>query len=87
MTGFSIDTRTLRPGDLFFAIRGDRFDGHAYVADALRGGAAGAVVSDAALSRRDRACGAPLIVRRDTIAALQQLASHVRRDRARPWWR
>ena len=34
--GYSIDTRTLRPGELFFAIKGERLDGHDYVEAALR---------------------------------------------------
>ncbi len=38
-TGYSIDTRTLIPGDLFFAIRGERFDAHDFVAQALGKGA------------------------------------------------
>ena len=42
--GYSIDSRTIRPGDLFFAIRGLRNDGHVYVQDALRLGAVAAVV-------------------------------------------
>lgn len=42
--GVSIDTRTLRPGDLFVALVGDGRDGHAFVADALAKGAAGAMV-------------------------------------------
>lgn len=42
--GVSIDSRTLAPGNLFFAIRGAHRDGHAFVADAVRRGAAGAVV-------------------------------------------
>lgn len=42
--GISIDSRTLQPGDAFFAIKGDRLDGHEYVAKALAGGAALAVV-------------------------------------------
>ena len=37
-TGVSIDSRTLAPGDLFFAIRGPRFDGHTFVPDAFRAG-------------------------------------------------
>ena len=45
LTGVSIDTRTLAPGDLFFAIRGARHDGHAFVRDAFGAGAAGAVVA------------------------------------------
>ena len=43
-TGVSIDTRTLARGDLFIALRGERGDGHAHVADALARGAAGAMV-------------------------------------------
>ncbi|WP_457104941.1 UDP-N-acetylmuramoylalanyl-D-glutamyl-2,6-diaminopimelate--D-alanyl-D-alanine ligase [Methylobacterium sp. P5_C11] len=42
--GASIDTRTLQPGDLFFAIRGDTRDGHDFVPDALKRGAGAAVV-------------------------------------------
>lgn len=45
-TGASIDTRTLEPGDLYFAIRGDVHDGHDFVAAALEKGAAAAVVSE-----------------------------------------
>lgn len=78
ITGFSIDTRTIQAGDLFFAIRGDRFDGHAFVADALRAGAAGAVVSGRQLAS-EVADDHPLIVVTDTIAALQALGHHIRR--------
>ncbi|MDQ0315310.1 UDP-N-acetylmuramoyl-L-alanyl-D-glutamate--2,6-diaminopimelate ligase [Amorphus orientalis] len=45
VTGISIDTRTLAPGDAFFAIKGDRFDGHAFVSAAYEAGASVAVVS------------------------------------------
>ncbi len=44
-TGYSIDSRTLKPGDLFFAVRGERVDGHDFVEAALANGAVGAVVS------------------------------------------
>ena len=44
-TGMSIDTRTLQPGDLFVALQGEGRDGHAFVAEALAKGAAGALVS------------------------------------------
>jgi len=47
ITGASIDTRTIEPGDLFFAIRGEARDGHDFVADALRRGAGAAVISEA----------------------------------------
>ena len=77
--GFSIDTRTLKPGDLFFAIPGERFDGHAFVSSAAAAGAAGSLVS------RPQAIvppaeGASLIVVSDTVAALQALATYVRRE-------
>ncbi len=45
VTGVSIDSRTVVPGDLFFAVRGARHDGHAFLAGAFRAGAAGAVVA------------------------------------------
>lgn len=85
-TGYSIDSRTLQPGDLFFAIRGERFDGHDFVAAAFEKGAVAAVVSDPTLFRQKQAeqgwgtQGArPLLVVEDTLAALQRLASNVRR--------
>ena len=45
--GYSIDSRSLAPGQLFFAIRGPRFDGHQFVGQALDRGAAGVVVDEA----------------------------------------
>jgi UDP-N-acetylmuramoyl-tripeptide--D-alanyl-D-alanine ligase len=67
-TGVSIDSRTLRPGDLFVALVGER-DGHAHVADALARGAAGAMVH-----RRDGMPeGAPLLVVGDTLQGLTAL--------------
>jgi len=45
VTGISIDTRTLAPGDLYVAIRGDRLDGHDYVAAAFEAGASAALVA------------------------------------------
>ncbi len=66
--GVSIDSRTLRPGDLFVALVGDR-DGHAHVADALARGAAGAMVH-----RRDgMPDSAPLLVVDDTLHGLTAL--------------
>jgi UDP-N-acetylmuramoyl-tripeptide--D-alanyl-D-alanine ligase len=75
IVGFSIDTRSLRPGDLFIAIQGDRFDGHAFVADALGRGACGALVSDATVLGL-----APVaVVVNDTVRALQELGRYIRR--------
>ena len=74
--GFSIDSRSLSPGDLFVAIRGDRFDGHVFVADALGRGACGAIVSDAAALGSSPGAG---ILVDDTVRALQALGRHIRR--------
>lgn len=79
-TGYSIDTRTLAPGDLFFAIRGERFDAHEFVADAVHAGACAAVISR---SKREEmpedAKTQPLLLVDDPLIALQSLASAVRR--------
>lgn len=65
------DSRTLKPGDLFVALAGERFDGHDYVAQAIERGAAGALVSDA----RASSLQGNLIVVDDTLAALGRLAA------------
>jgi len=41
---YSTDTRTIRPGEIYVAIKGDRFDGHAFTADAVAKGASGLIV-------------------------------------------
>lgn len=78
-TGYSIDTRTLRPGDLFFAIVGPHHDGHRFVAEAVARGATGVVISDATAAG-PFASSVPAIVVGDTLRALQDLAAHVRRS-------
>jgi UDP-N-acetylmuramoyl-tripeptide--D-alanyl-D-alanine ligase len=83
-TSYSIDTRALAAGALFFALRGPNFDGHSFVAQALQQGAAGAVVE------RNWATTAPLsphslmIPVADTVSALQDLGRAVRRKWGRP---
>jgi UDP-N-acetylmuramoyl-tripeptide--D-alanyl-D-alanine ligase len=74
--GISIDSRTLAPGDAFFAIAGDNRDGHAFVDAALKAGAGLAVVSQ---SRRDAfAADAPLLVVDDVLEGLRDLARAAR---------
>jgi UDP-N-acetylmuramoyl-tripeptide--D-alanyl-D-alanine ligase len=75
--GYSIDTRTLQPGELFFAIKGERLDGHDYVEGALRAGAAAAVISREQLGRF--ADTSKLMVVDETTLALQHLGAAVRR--------
>ena len=78
--GYSIDSRTIAPSELFFAVRGERFDGHDFVAAAVERGAIAAVVSRArAASLPDAVLSIPLLIADDTLHALQALASHVRR--------
>lgn len=77
---WSIDSRSIAPGDLFVAIRGERFDGHAFVAAALAAGAAGAVVMGPAPLEAGTAAPAPLVIQvADTTRALQDAAREVRR--------
>ena len=78
--GYSIDSRTVAPGELFFAVRGERFDGHDFVAAAVERGAAAAVVSRARVATLpDAALAVPLLIAEDPLKALQALATHVRR--------
>jgi UDP-N-acetylmuramoyl-tripeptide--D-alanyl-D-alanine ligase len=78
--GISIDSRTVKAGEAFFAIKGDTHDGHDFVAAALRQGAALAVVA------RDRRDGhgndPPLIVVDDVLEALRQVGRAARRRSA-----
>jgi UDP-N-acetylmuramoyl-tripeptide--D-alanyl-D-alanine ligase len=72
VTGLSIDSRTIRPGEAYFAIKGDVHDGHDFVDAALKAGAALAVVET---TRRGKfAADAPLLVVDDVLAALRGLA-------------
>lgn len=74
ITGVSIDSRRAAAGDLFFAIRGPHRDGHAFVADALARGAAGAVVAGGARTPGAASPGAFLIEVDDPTTALGALA-------------
>jgi len=69
------DSRDLRAGDLFVALKGGRFDGHAFVDQVLAKGAAAAMVSDPGTVK---SASSPLLVVADTRLALGRLAS---------WWR
>jgi UDP-N-acetylmuramoyl-tripeptide--D-alanyl-D-alanine ligase len=72
VTGWSIDSRTIAPGDLFFALRGPNHDGNAYVDEVLRKGAI-AAVANAPIPSRDRE-GAVVLPVSDTLEALQNTA-------------
>jgi UDP-N-acetylmuramoyl-tripeptide--D-alanyl-D-alanine ligase len=80
--GYSIDSRTIQPGELFFAVKGERMDGHDFVSQALEKGAAAAVIGKDQLARYG--VKTSLIAVDDTLAALQILASAVRRLWGKP---
>jgi UDP-N-acetylmuramoyl-tripeptide--D-alanyl-D-alanine ligase len=76
----SIDSRGIQPGDFFVAIAGERFDGHRFVNDALRGGAIGAMVHQVPAALEAGSARPALVIEvRDTTRALQDLAREVRR--------
>lgn len=72
LAGVSTDTRTIAPGDLFVALRGERFDAHDFLAQAKAAGAAAFLVSDPA---KAAGLGVPTYVVPDTLVALGQLAT------------
>jgi UDP-N-acetylmuramoyl-tripeptide--D-alanyl-D-alanine ligase len=72
------DSRSLRAGDLFVALKGPRFDGHSFVAEVLERGAAGAIVEHDDDSRRAGRTRRGVIDVGDTLRALQDLAHSVR---------
>lgn len=74
--GYSIDTRTLNAGDLFFAVKGPRFDGHDFLQQAMEKKAAGVVIERGAIQP---VAGFGVVRVPSTIGALQDLAREVRR--------
>ncbi len=77
--GYSIDSRTISRGQVFFAIRGPRFDGHEFVQQAIERGAVAAVVEAAFRGRAGEISAERLLPVPDTTRALQELARGVRR--------
>jgi UDP-N-acetylmuramoyl-tripeptide--D-alanyl-D-alanine ligase len=80
--GYSIDSRTVEADELFFAVKGERLDGHDFVEQALQQGAVGAVVRKHQLTRYPAKSG--LVAVEDTLIALQTLATAVRRLWGKP---
>jgi len=75
----STDTRRLGPGETFLALAGERFDGHNFLADAVKAGAACLVVHDAdAATRAARKTATAVVVVEDTLRALADLARAAR---------
>jgi UDP-N-acetylmuramoyl-tripeptide--D-alanyl-D-alanine ligase len=76
IAGYSIDSRTARAGDLFFALRGERLDGHAFVGAAIERGAVAAVVERPV----EGVTAERLVTVDDSLDALQRLARRVLAD-------
>ncbi|GAC1420654.1 MAG: UDP-N-acetylmuramoyl-tripeptide--D-alanyl-D-alanine ligase [Gemmatimonadaceae bacterium] len=76
LSGITTDTRKIGKGNVFVALRGERFDGHDYLRDAVRDGASGLVVSQ--LPKLDT-LGVPIFEVRDTLVALGAVAHYWRR--------
>ena len=77
ITGASVDSRRISPGSIFVALSGERADGHAFIADALRAGASAVLVERPVHLPADLR-DAPQVVVTDALRALQDLAA---------WWR
>jgi UDP-N-acetylmuramoyl-tripeptide--D-alanyl-D-alanine ligase len=75
--GYSIDSRTILPGELFFAVIGERLNGHDYVEQALAKGSVGAVINKDEAARFE--ANPQLLLVDDTLTALQSLAAAVRK--------
>ncbi len=76
-SGVSTDSRNISAGEIFFALKGDNYDGHEYVNEALKKGAGGAVIEDGSLARNN---GKLLIRVPSTLKALGDLASGWRKS-------
>lgn len=81
VAGITTDTRAIRPGECFVALRGERFDAHDFLADAVKAGAAALVVDEA---RRAASLGVPVYEVADTLVALGALGHYRRMAWGRP---
>jgi UDP-N-acetylmuramoyl-tripeptide--D-alanyl-D-alanine ligase len=79
--GISIDSRNIKEGELFVALKGDRFDGHDFVPDAIKRGAWGAVVDRSALENKYASLGGlkNILPVEDTLFTLQEMARQHRK--------
>lgn len=73
VNGVSIDSRSIKPGDMFIALKGESFDGHDFINGAIEKGAALVIVE-----KEPEVCTVPYILVRDTLKALQDIARYYR---------
>ncbi len=84
VNAYSLDSRSIAPGQLFFAMRGPRFDGHEFIAQVFERKAAGAVVENAFFDQTPPELKPALIPVESPLESLQHLARAVRRKWGRP---
>jgi len=77
LTGISIDTRTIRPNEVYWAIKGERFDGHSFIEAAAEKGAALSVAEKKKIENKKT--NVPLLLVENSLKALQKLAANHRR--------
>jgi UDP-N-acetylmuramoyl-tripeptide--D-alanyl-D-alanine ligase len=84
--GVSIDSRTIKKGELFVAIKGARFDGHDFVPEVIKNGAWGALVERSELETKYASLGGlrNILAVEDTIFALQEMSQMHRKKFAIP---
>jgi UDP-N-acetylmuramoyl-tripeptide--D-alanyl-D-alanine ligase len=76
--GIAVDSRLVQPGDLFFALPGDKVDGHSFIHAAALAGASGAVVKH---GYEGQDFGLPLLLVEDVLVALQKLSKSILEER------
>ena len=72
--GISIDTRTMKSGDIFWSIKGENYDGHNFIADAIKKEAS-AIIVEAKYAAKFKSLEIPVIVVNDTLKALQNFST------------
>lgn len=80
-TGAALDSRQIAPGELFFPLPGENFNGHDFIVDALQRGAAGSLLEEERLpyfAAEDFPPGKAIIVVKNTLQSLHKLAAHHR---------
>src|SRR5579872_2209672 len=80
---FSIDSRDIKPGDIFVALKGSTYDGHEFVAQALKKGAAGAIIAESKkdiVSSIKNSEDVVIVLVKDPLEALVQLAAQWRQQ-------
>ena len=77
--GFSIDSRTMNAGELFFCIKGENTDGHHYISQALEKGACAVVADPASIPEAIRQSSIPRILVQDPNLALREWAADIRK--------